>query len=153
MRYTYDNRVKPIFFLHDLEKGTRRQVLADPKRNVTRVLWAPTGKGFYVGIERTSRPELAQNGFNEALYYDLATGKEAPLDLGWERGLARQEEHDDRIGLVPLNDGFLALLANGVRPRLRRYAWQNGRLAGHWVRGEHAAQVFGLAASTDGKRV
>src|SRR5262249_32674833 len=50
-------------------------------------------------------------------------------------------------------DGFLALLADGVRNRPARYVrdgdgWKRGRL-----RGEHAGNLFGLQASADGKAV
>src|SRR5262249_12664781 len=47
LRFTYDNKVKPTVFLMDLENGVRQQIFADPKFNISRVRWAPDGKGFY----------------------------------------------------------------------------------------------------------
>jgi dipeptidyl aminopeptidase/acylaminoacyl peptidase len=153
LRYTYDNRIKPVFYLYDLSSGKRHRVLADPKLNVTHVRWAPDGKGFYIAVERSSRPELAQTGVVELHYHDLATGKESPIDLAWSRGLTRQGEYDELPGVVPLPDGFLALLADGVRVRAARYTRQGERFERQWLRGEHAADVYGLWASGDGKRV
>jgi dipeptidyl aminopeptidase/acylaminoacyl peptidase len=153
MRYTYDNRVKPIFYLHDLSTGKHRQVLADRKLNIQSVTWAPDSKGFYAVNERSSRPELAQAGVMDLHYHDLATGRETRLDLRWPRGLYLQTENDYRPGVVPLRDGFLALLADGVRLRLARYRCRDGQLGCCTVEGEHAGHVFGLTATADGRRV
>jgi dipeptidyl aminopeptidase/acylaminoacyl peptidase len=153
MRYVYDNKVKPAYFLHDLDTGKQKRVLADPKLNISHVGWAPDGKGFYATVERSTRPELAQAGVVELHYHDLATGKETRIELEWPRGLTAQGENDDLPGAMPLADGFLALLADGVRVRVARYTRQNGQLVRQWLTGEHAGQLFGLAVSSDGKRV
>jgi dipeptidyl aminopeptidase/acylaminoacyl peptidase len=153
LRYTYDNRVKPIFYLHDLTTGKSRRVLPDLKLNVSHIRWAPDSKGFYATSERSSRPDLATAGIVDLYYHDLASGKATRLDLDWPRGLSSQGEHGDRPGVVPLRDGFLALLADGVWTRTARYTRVNGRLVRHWLEGEHAGRIFGLAATSDGKRL
>ena len=66
------------------------------------------------------------------------------------RGTA-QEINDDAPGVVPLNDGFLALLADGVRVRLARYVWQGDVLSRSWVEGDHASNLYAAAATPDGK--
>src|SRR5205807_2345804 len=48
LRFTYDNKVKPVVFLHDLTAGTAQQLFADDKKlNVSGVRWAHDGLGFY----------------------------------------------------------------------------------------------------------
>jgi dipeptidyl aminopeptidase/acylaminoacyl peptidase len=153
LRYIYDNRIKPIFFLYDLDTGKREQVLRDPKLNVQAVVWSPDGKGFYATNERTSRPELAQTGVIELYYHALAAGKEVAVDLDWPRGLHWQVDNEDVPGVAPLKDGFLAMLADGTRVRLARYTMENGHLVRAWLTGEHADRLIGLGASADGKQV
>src|SRR5262245_22046885 len=149
LRYIYDNKVKPILFRHDLEKGTRRRVFSDPKLNIGLIRWAPDGSGFYITSDRNSKPDLHQAGVTELHYHDLKSGKESRLNLAWERGLAGPEE----IHFVPLRGGFLALLANGTHCRAARYTHANGKLTRAWLSGEHAVRLFGLGATPDGKRI
>ena len=54
LRYTYDNKVKPVVFLYDLEAGTRRRIFDDPSLNVREVAWSPDGKGFYATNEHST---------------------------------------------------------------------------------------------------
>ena len=155
LRYTYDNKIKPIHFIHDLTTGRSRRVLDDARLNVSHVEWTPESKGFYAVDERSLKPQLSQAGVAELLYHDLQTGKHTRLDLAWPRGLAGQQEHNgSAAGVVPLPDGaFLALLADGARVRLARYARDGAGLRRTWVTGENVGHTYGLAASLDGKAV
>jgi dipeptidyl aminopeptidase/acylaminoacyl peptidase len=153
LRHLYDNKIKPIFFLHDLKAGTSARVLEDATLNVSHLEWAADGKGFYATDERSRKPELSQAGVTELLFHDPATKKTTRLDLGWPRGLASQNDNGGAAGVVPVKGGFLALLADGIRYRPARFAYKDGKLTRSWIVGEHAANVFGMAASEDGKRV
>jgi dipeptidyl aminopeptidase/acylaminoacyl peptidase len=152
MRYTYDNKVKPAWFLVDTATGRRRRVLGDPRLNVGAVRWSPDGKGFYATDETSSKPELAQAGLTELVYHDVATGAEGRIDLGWPRGLEGQRGNDGAPGVVPLADGFLALLADGVRPRAARYTRAPGKagFTRQWLTGTHARNLFGMASDAAG---
>jgi dienelactone hydrolase len=55
--------------------------------------------------------------------------------------------------VVPITDGFLALLADGIRYRVARYTRQGDRLVRRWLDGEHVSNLFGLAATVDGRSV
>jgi dipeptidyl aminopeptidase/acylaminoacyl peptidase len=150
LRYTYDNRVKPVLFLYDLSTGARKPVFADPKYNVSSVVWAPDGTGFYALDDHNSQPEFSQAGVPEPSFFDLAAGKETKIDLGWERGLSWQPDNYETPALVPLRDGFLALLADGVRPRAARYRRDGAAWKRDWLAGEHAARVTGIASGPNG---
>jgi dipeptidyl aminopeptidase/acylaminoacyl peptidase len=151
LRYTYDNKVKPVVFLTDLEKGTRKQIFEDKRFNVREVRWAADGKSFYATSLLTHDPDFNEVSVTEVFQFDLEAGKPAAVDLGWDRGLASQEENDGEPGLAVTPDGFLALLANGVRPRAARFVRDGDKWKREWLVGEHTANLFGMVVAADGK--
>jgi poly(3-hydroxybutyrate) depolymerase len=150
LRYTYDNATKPEWYLHDLKRGSSRRALVGPKLNLIHVVWTPDSKGYYAVDRASSKPHLDQAGVLGLVYEPLAGGvRQVPL--GWERGLASTLESGG--GLVPLRDGSaLVLLADGVRTRVARYRWKDGKPSREWLTGEHAGHIFDLAAMPDGRR-
>jgi dipeptidyl aminopeptidase/acylaminoacyl peptidase len=153
LRFVYDNRIKPVVFLHDLSMGTSKQVLAEPKWNIQGVRWAPDGRGFYAVDLRSSRPEFSLAGILELYWYDLAGGAVARIDLGWERGLAEQSENEDAPGFSVTPDGFVALLADGVRHKAARYVRNGVAWKREWLSGPNADRLFGIQTSPDGKEL
>jgi dipeptidyl aminopeptidase/acylaminoacyl peptidase len=151
LRYQYDNKVKPVLFLHDLATGERRPVFADPKYNISHVRWAPDGRGFFAVNDFNSQPQFSQAGIPELHYFDLAAGQPARVDLGWDRGLATQGANDDVPGFALTRDGFVALLADGVRNRAARFTRTADGWRRAWLEGAHADHLFGLQVSPDGK--
>jgi dipeptidyl aminopeptidase/acylaminoacyl peptidase len=151
LRYTYDNKVKPAVFLHDLEKLTAKEIFADKKFNVREVRWARDSKGFYATSLRTDDPDFHEVSITELYHFDLAAGAPAAVDLGWDKGLTSQDENDYQAGVEVTPDGFLALLADGVRPRAARYVRNGTGWKREWLSGEHAANLFGFAVAANGK--
>jgi dipeptidyl aminopeptidase/acylaminoacyl peptidase len=151
LRSTYDNRTKPEVRLHDLSIGKGQRVFAGAEFNISRLRWAGGGGGFYAINDRNTQPQFAQAGIPEVYYYDLSKGKETPVPLDWERGLATQAVNEEAPGLTVVPDGFVALLADGIRNRVARYTHAAGGWRREWLTGEHVAQTFGIAASPDGK--
>jgi dipeptidyl aminopeptidase/acylaminoacyl peptidase len=151
LRWTYDNRVKPEVWLHDLRSGRRQRVLADPKLNISHLRWAPDGSGFYAVNDHNSLPQFDQAGIPELYFHVLAKGTAARVELGWDRGLATQGANDDAPGFTPTGDGFVALLADGVHNRPARFRRTPEGWRRDWVAGRDAGQVFGIAASADGR--
>jgi dipeptidyl aminopeptidase/acylaminoacyl peptidase len=167
LAFVYDNKIKPIVLLTDLARGERKQLFKEPKYNIEAVRWTRDGKGFYASSQFTSHPRYVHATVTELYHYDLAGHRPRKVDLAWERGLATQSENGDREGFVVTTDGFLALLADGARNRVARYVrtpsplpplprGERGRGEGdawkrEWLSGEHAANLFGLELSPDGK--
>src|SRR5262249_44398566 len=110
LRYTYDNKTKPVLRLHDLTTNESKEVFRDLK-NVQWIRWAPDGKGFYATNDYNSKPNLAQAGVTQLHYRDLKSGKETKLDLKWDRGLGIPGELDGSFGFGPLAGGFVARVA------------------------------------------
>ncbi len=151
LRYPYDNKIKPAVFLYDLKTSERRPIFREPHWNLAHVRWAPDSGGFYAANLHNSQPQFAQAGILQLHYYDLARNASTPIDLSWDRGLADQEENEEAPGFVVTRDGFLALLADGVRNKLARYTRDGDVWRREWLTGEHAANVFGFQVSADGK--
>lgn len=153
LRYTYDNKIRPAIFLYDLEKLTAKQLFAEPRYNVSEVRWRSDSRSFFAVSLLTDDPECNEASITELYQYDLTTSKAAAVNLDWERGLASQEANDDVAGLALTPDGFLALLANGVRPRAARYVRDGNGWKREWLTGDHATNLFGLVVTADGNNV
>jgi dipeptidyl aminopeptidase/acylaminoacyl peptidase len=151
LHYTFDNKIKPAVFLHDLQSGQSRRLFGERHWNIQHLRWSPDSRGFYAVNLHNSQPRLAQAGVLHLHYYDLARNTAIPVDLDWARGLAEQEEDDETPALAVTRDGFIALLADGVRNKLARYTRAGAGWRRDWLTGEHAGHVFSVQASTDGK--
>ena len=143
LSFEWDHKILPKTFLCDLATGARREVLAGTRLIPAAIRPSPDGRGFYFAVPYSSDPRFFTASVTLLYFYDLAAGREVPVDLGWANGLGG--------GLEPTPDGFIALLADGVRLRPARYvrtgqAWKRTDLAG-----EHVRNMFGFAVSRDAK--
>ncbi|HEY7313991.1 MAG TPA: prolyl oligopeptidase family serine peptidase [Gemmataceae bacterium] len=151
LRYTFDNKIKPHAFLHDLETGRSRPILREAHWNIRHVRWQPDSRGFYVVNMHSSQPRFNQAGVFHLHHFDLTRNVSAPVDLAWNNGLADQENNDEEPGLLVTRDGFLGLLADGARNKLARYTRTEDGWRRDFLTGEHAGHIFAFQASTDGK--
>jgi dipeptidyl aminopeptidase/acylaminoacyl peptidase len=129
--------------LHDLKAGTTRTLLEGTRLLATGAEWAPDSRGFYFVQQHSSHPTYFTASIQLLQYVDAETGSATPVDLQWKNGLGTPR-------VLPTSDGFLALLADGVRFRPARYT----RAGSGWTRqdlsGEHARGVFAWALGRDG---
>jgi dipeptidyl aminopeptidase/acylaminoacyl peptidase len=146
LHFEYDNRIKPLVYLYDLETGERKQILDDPHLDLEYVRWDRDGGGFYAIVAFSPDPRYLTTTISELYRYDLANGEPVKVDLDWENGLAFLGQTFD---VTP--DGFVTLLADGARPKAARYVrgedgWQRA-----WLEGEHAGHLFGVRMGADGE--
>ncbi len=139
LSYVWDQKVKPATFFHDLKNNTSKQLFADGKLQPRGIGWRPDSKGFYFSAPYTTHPKYTNAAIDLLHYYDVAAGTASPIPLDWENALSQ--------GFAPTEDGFIAQLANGVRPRLARYRQQGGAWKREFLEGEHAANIFGMELS------
>jgi dipeptidyl aminopeptidase/acylaminoacyl peptidase len=151
LSFTYDNKIKPVAFLYDLEKLTSKPIFPEKRYNLTDIRWTPDSKSFYATSLLTSDPDFLEVSVTELYHYDLATGTVTHVDLGWDKGLASQVKNDGAAGVAVTADGFLAFLANGVRPRAARFVRDGNTWKRTWLSGEHVTNLFGFAVAADGK--
>ncbi|MEP6924997.1 MAG: prolyl oligopeptidase family serine peptidase [Pyrinomonadaceae bacterium] len=143
LSYSYDNKDKPFVFLYDLKTGERQQIFNETRFNIDEVVWAQDGKGFYAVNDFKENPRYLWAVLHEIYYYDLATGKPVKVNLDWENGLTGS--------FVATNDGFIALLANGVRNKVARYTRAGNSWRREFLMGEHAGNIFGIKLGADNK--
>lgn len=139
---TYDQKVKPVTFLHDLKSGKSTQLFTDGKVLPRSFNWTTDSKGFYFSAPYTTHPYLYNASVNLLYFYDVAASKMTRVDLGWENGLS------SGVSLTP--DGFVALLANGARNRAARYTRSGDAWTKTWIETENVQTV---TVSDDGQQI
>lgn len=142
LSYTYDQRIKPRYFLHDLQSGTSRELFAEGQVYPVAIRWAWNGQGFYVSSAYSTHPIFRMAVIQQLYYYDLAAAQVRPVDLDWERGLRN---------FAVSREGCVVSLADGVRPRLAHYRLgPGGTWTRTWLEGEHGRNIFQLVTGRDG---
>ncbi len=142
--YSFDQRVRPRTLLIDLSTGAETDLFSEGPAAVPEGLrWATDSSGFYFTEERTTHPIYRVATVTDLWFYDLLRHSAQRIDLGWPRGLAAPVE--------PLADGFIALLADGVRYRPARYLRSRGGFKRQDLTGVHAANLDAWTLSADGK--
>jgi dipeptidyl aminopeptidase/acylaminoacyl peptidase len=145
LSFEWDHKILPKSFLYDLVTGERQELFAGQRLVPYAVECARDNSGFYVIAPYSSDPRFFTASIALPYFFDLASAKPVKVDLGWENGLGGAFE------ITP--DGFIALLADGVRFKPARYAkagltWKRTDIAG-----EHVKNLFGIALSDDARTV
>ncbi|MGC4053493.1 MAG: prolyl oligopeptidase family serine peptidase [Paludibaculum sp.] len=138
----YDQKVKPVTFLHDLKSGKSTQLFADGKVLPRGFDWTNDSKGFYFSAPYTTHPYLYNASVNLFYHYDVVASKLTKVDLGWENGIS------SGVSLTP--DGFVALLANGARNRVARYTRTGDTWTRSWIDTEN---VQAVNVTEDGQQI
>jgi dipeptidyl aminopeptidase/acylaminoacyl peptidase len=158
LSYTFDHKVKPAVILHDLKEGETRQIFKGPPFNILNVHWQSDSKGFFAVNAFTTHPQFLMAYVLELYHFDLAKDEPAKVDLGWSKGLA-----DGAEGFAAAGDGFVALLADGIRHKPARFTRLKPGPAGagigpkettwkrDWLEGPDTRQMFALRLNRDGQ--
>lgn len=141
LRFVYDQKIKPVVFLYDLNTGEGKQLFDDPKYNVGYVQWARNGSGFYAVSGYGSHPQYNWANIDLLYFYDFSANAPVQVDLAWENGLAG--------GFAVTDDGFIAQLAAGARHKLARFTREGNTWRRAWIEGDHAANIFGVHVAKD----
>jgi dipeptidyl aminopeptidase/acylaminoacyl peptidase len=145
LRNAWDRLLKPLAYLIDLRSGEQKPIFDDPKYNVWHVRWQWDSQGFYVASGRTSNTNFAYPAVIDLYHYDLARDSISKVQLDWDKGL----HSANLLGLT--EDGFITLLADGVRPRLARYRLTDDTWKREWIGGIHVTNLFDFDLGKDGK--
>ncbi len=146
LSFGYDHKTPPVLRLHDLQDGTSRTPFENERLLPVAAAWTPDSKGATVVQEYSSHPTYFTATIQLLQYVDAASARATKVDLRWKNGLGTKT-------VLPTADGFLALLADGVRYRPARYT----RSASGWTRqdlaGAQVSSIFEWALSKDGTRL
>lgn len=140
LAYAFDQRRPPRAFLVDTASGASKPLLGDLPLVASQVAWSPDGRGFFFTNEFTRDAHYRNATITELWFQDLAKPAPEKVDLGWERGLGE--------GFAPTRDGFVALLAEGVRLHPARYR----REGAGWKRVDLATDAAASAAKDAAER-
>jgi len=149
LSYEFDEKIKPVTTLYDFATGRGKLVLAGGEVIPSQIHWTFDSKGFYAVTPYSTHPIYHQAFVNHLYYYDLAQGKVAKVDLGWENELGL----DTPSAYAPTQDGFIALLAAGARYKPARFTHIRDQWRREWITGEHANNLFGVDVGKDGQTI
>ncbi|MBI4462447.1 MAG: prolyl oligopeptidase family serine peptidase [Acidobacteria bacterium] len=144
LSYEFDQKIKPVTFLYDLKVGTHKQLFTDGKVVPQNVRWTHDSSGFYFASEYSTHPVYRTATISLLYFYDVAQERLTQVDLGWENGLGFAS-----YNVTP--DGFIALLAAGVRYKPAHYTRKREGWERAWLEGEHRDNIFGWTVSRDGQ--
>ena len=147
LHYTFDQKVPPVTFLHNLSDGTEKQIFTEGRIYPNILAWAPDNSGFYATAPFSNDPKFLTATIQLVYFYDLASGKSTPVPLEWENGVGR--------GLHTTINGFVTLLAAGAHFDVAHYLREKSGDAWHWNRttlgGDNVRNIQFFDVSEDGK--
>ena len=114
--YSADANPKPKHYLHNMEAGTRQQILQEVHSPYS-FQFTEDGKGFYFGATLTNYPKWNGAGIGQLHYYTLASNTHQKIDLNWDWGMEG--------GMRVVGNDILVSLANGTTRSWAFYAKDN----------------------------
>ncbi|MCL4842639.1 MAG: prolyl oligopeptidase family serine peptidase [Bryobacteraceae bacterium] len=142
---TFNQKIKPVTFLHDLAKGTSLQLFAGLKLQARNFNFTRDSKGFYFMAPFSSHAYLDNASVTRMYYYDLASARHTEVQLDWERGAGYSYDITE--------NGFVAILLDGARNRVARFTRSGDSWNRAWLEGEHARNIFSVTTAFDGKSI
>jgi dipeptidyl aminopeptidase/acylaminoacyl peptidase len=143
LSYEWDQKLPPVTYVVNLATGERTQVFVNERIFPADIVWARDNSGFYVAAPYSSDARFLVATVSRVYFYDLGAGKSAEVNLDWDRGLARS--------LQATNDGFIALLADGVYTKPARFTRHAGTWSRKSISGEDDRHYFSFDLGEDGK--
>ncbi len=143
LSYVNDRKIKPKFFMIKLEDKDSREIFPEDFFKPDGIFWDKNNQGFYFSVMKTSDPVNETAGADFLYYYDLKTNGYREINLNWEAGLMEPY-------LLVKNDGFLAPLAAGARPKWRRYYRQAEEFNFEEIEGKHYPHIYSLTGQENG---
>lgn len=124
LSYAADARVKPKFYLHNLQTNTKEEILQGIQQPGS-FNFDQQSNGFYFINNQSTDPEWNGAGIYELNYFDLQSMKPAKVNLNWENGIGR--------GYEVAEDGVIVSLASGATNKLVYYQkkgnqWTNNNI-------------------------
>jgi len=145
LSFEWDQKILPKTFFYDFAKGERKELFPGQRIVPVGLESARDGSGFYALAPYSSDPRFFVASIMLVHFFDIASGQSMKVDLAWENGVGG--------GFEMTPDGFISLLAAGVRFQPARYvktglAWKKSD-----IEGDDVKNLFGLTVSKDARTV
>lgn len=145
LSYEFDEKVKPVTYLYDVETGKGKQIFVDSKIIPFQIRWTLDSRGFYAVSPYSTHPVYRQAVVHQLYYYDVTGDETVKVDLGWENELGLETSSP----LAITRDGFIALLAAGSRYKPARYTREGEQWKRAWIQGNHANNISSIELGKD----
>jgi len=146
-----DRWEKPPEYSHiliDTATAERKEIF-NSTYAITDVEWLADSSGFYAVEAIDGGMDYPNHYLDVVGYYDLKENTSTRMPLKWDRGLATTLLNRMQTFHVT-DDGFLAVMADGCRPKLAGYQGEKTNLTGTILEGEHQGNIFGFDSSQNG---
>jgi len=144
LSFEWDQKIPPATYLVDLSTGQLTPILTDGKIWPFSAAWTRDNSGIYFVAPYSTDTRFRTATVQRAYYYDLASAAVTEVNLDWDRGLANGS-------LTPVDDGFVALMADGVHDRPMRYTRHGDAWTRKTISAENASNIFSLVLGDDGR--
>ncbi|HUJ30233.1 MAG TPA: prolyl oligopeptidase family serine peptidase [Candidatus Acidoferrum sp.] len=147
LSYQWDRRISPAVWILNFATGERKQIFTEGNIHPRVLKWAADNSGIYA-IAPFSNIMPEPSGFARLVYfYDVASGATSKVNLEWEKGVGFLQ----RFEVTP--DGFVVLLADGVRFKPSRYTRHGATWSHEWLQGEHDRNYFNFTLGADARSI
>jgi dipeptidyl aminopeptidase/acylaminoacyl peptidase len=143
LSFAWDQKIPPATYIVNLANGDRTQIFANERIQPSELEWARDNSGFYVVAPFSSDPRFLVATVERVYFYDLAAAKSEEVNLDWDRGFARS--------LQATNDGFIALLADGVYTKPVRFTRHGATWSRKSISSDDDRHYFSFELGDDGK--
>lgn len=149
---SYSGEIPFSNYLLNLETGEEKPVFEKIVRNGGTAWARDSGTLYAVDMKVSDESLYVYNARVRTL--DVESGAEELIDIDWGRGLELMLPFGlPNDPVQPLDDGFLAFMANGCNPRVARFTRSDGGWEKQWMEGEHQGNIFVMNVSDDGKTI
>ncbi|MGA7191973.1 MAG: prolyl oligopeptidase family serine peptidase [Candidatus Acidiferrales bacterium] len=143
LSYAWDQKIPPATYIVNLASGDRTQIFTNERIYPDSIEWARDNSGFYVVAPFSDDPRFLVATVDKVYFYDLAAAKDVEVNLDWDRGFARS--------LQATNDGFIALLADGVYTKPTRFTRHGATWSRKSISSDDERHYFTFELGDDGK--
>jgi dipeptidyl aminopeptidase/acylaminoacyl peptidase len=137
------------YYIYDLENHQERQVFPGMRISVS-AAWSPDSRTLFA-TELFAKDKYLFAAITTLRTLDISSGQEEKVDLDWKRGLLMSVMGSTTM--MPIADGFLALLEGGCHPKLARYVKSGSSYERRMMKAEHQGNIFSLKVTSDGNTV
>ena len=144
LSFAWDQKIPPATYLVDLATGQTTPILTGGTIWPSSAAWTRDAAGVYFVAPYSSDTRFRTATVERVYYLDVSSGGVTEVNLDWDRGVASRR-------VEPVEDGFVALMADGVHDRPMRYTRHGSAWTRKAIAADNAQNIFHLVLASDAK--